>query len=110
VRLNSTLNDSECIRHYLWTNGDSEASFTVEYNNTKTVYRGQLKRGLPHGWGTYTDKKGGFDYTGEFKEKEADGFGTFHWKSGVTYVGFVRQTKFHKYGYYIYSNGSFSTN
>jgi hypothetical protein len=59
VRLNSTLNDSECIQHYLWTNGDSDASFLVEYNNTKTVYRGQLKRGLPHGWGTYTDKKGG---------------------------------------------------
>jgi hypothetical protein len=108
VRLNSTVNDSECIRHYFWTNSDSGPNFTVEYNNTKTVYRGQLKRGLPHGWGTYIDKNYGYDYTGEFKQNEADGFGTFHWKSNITYKGFVRKTEFHRYGYYIFSNGVIS--
>jgi hypothetical protein len=101
VRLNSTVNDSECIRHYLWTNGDSEPSFTVNFKNSMAVYKGQLKDGLPHGWGTYTHKKRDYNYTGEWRDNHRDGFGTFHWENGDRYIGFVKNGALHGYGYYI---------
>ena len=43
------------------------------------VYKGELKRGKPHGKGTLISKtifKGGMKYVGEFKNGEFDGQGT----------------------------------
>ncbi len=50
------------------------------------TYTGQRNSdGRPHGHGTETD---GFSkYTGEFKDGERNGLGTYTWPDGPTYTG-----------------------
>lgn len=48
-------------------------------NKDGSQYRGQIKDGLPHGYGTFTFNDGG-KYTGDFKE------GRFHGKGKLTYI------------------------
>ena len=50
------------------------------------TYKGERKKGVFHGHGTYTWNNGDV-YEGEFKDGKMDGFGIYTWADGDTYQG-----------------------
>lgn len=50
------------------------------------TYFGQLKKGLPHGYGKISYNNGDH-YEGTFSKGKKDGQGLFTWKYGKTYEG-----------------------
>ncbi len=63
-------------------------SYSME--NSKESYTGQLRQGLPHGFGTITFSSGD-KYRGEFLEGKMHGRGRFEWLTGAVYEGEFRR-------------------
>ena len=89
--IRSTLNGNTNPENWKSTWPSDEA---CQYNNC-VVYVGEVKAGLPHGRGTWTEGRGapisqvGMKYVGEFKYGYFHGQGTMAWPDGewVKYVG-----------------------
>ena len=73
-----------------------------------TKYVGELYKGLPHGMGTITFRKGkweGDKYIGEWKYGKYDGHGTYTWSHGEKYVGEWKGGKRNGQGTNTWSDG-----
>ncbi len=69
------------------------------------VYSGDLKDGLPHGYGTWKHSGGAY-YTGEFYEGAWQGYGTWIHPDGIKYVGEWLQGEYHGRGTLILPSGA----
>lgn len=82
-----------------------------DYNGDNFTYTGQLKDGLPHGYGTakyYEDDKDGREsYEGFFMNGNREGKGKLIYRDGSTYEGDFVNNKFEGRGQFTETNGSF---
>ena len=69
------------------------------------AYEGQLRNGVPHGFGkrVYPD---GRTYEGEFKAGKFDGFGKLGRPDGATYEGEWKDNKWEGFGKYVWPDGA----
>ena len=67
-------------------------------------YTGDYKNGQFHGEGTYIWKKGA-KYIGDWLDGKRTGKGTYIWKNGKKYVGDFVNNEITGYGEFIYPNG-----
>lgn len=63
---------------------------TYSLLNSKESYTGQMRQGLPQGFGTITFSSGD-KYAGEFSEGKMHGRGRFEWLNGAVYEGEFRR-------------------
>ena len=70
-----------------------------------SVYEGQLRDGLPHGFGKRVLTTGDI-YEGEFKAGKFDGFGKYFWPDGTIYEGGWKDGKYDWFGRYVSSDGT----
>ncbi len=82
------------------------------FTTTKTInipgegtYTGQMKNGQFHGVGTW-DSEMGCTYTGEFNEGKYDGQGTLTFANGATYHGGFKEGYMHGHGVMTFTDGS----
>ena len=76
---------------------------TVKYSNG--YYKGTLKSGTRHGFGTYYWNNGD-RYEGNWKDGNYDGKGVFHYADGERFVGYWKDDKKHGEGTYYYKDGT----
>jgi len=74
-------------------------------DTSKVHYEGDFKNDKLCGKGKINFKPEGHSYEGEFDNNEINGFGTFKWKNGDSYIGFMRIGKMHGNGKYFFNNG-----
>jgi len=90
---------------YLWeTSSGVEVWKGFGDKETHSVYKGDVKNGVPHGIGdlTYPD---GEKYVGEFKDGIQNGQGTDIFPDGSKYVGEWKNGKHHGQGTYTFHDG-----
>ena len=68
------------------------------------MYDGQLKDGVPHGYGSW-DNPAGKTYVGYFVEGEMTGYGTMVFPGGEKYVGYFLNGKGHGQGVMTHPDG-----
>ena len=70
-----------------------------------SVYEGQLRDGVPHGYGkrVYTN---GVIYEGGWKSGLRDGFGKYIWPDGTIYEGGWKDDKYDWFGQYVSPDGT----
>lgn len=51
------------------------------------TYEGQVKGGVPHGHGTWTNPPFGNMYVGEYKDGKRHGHGTMTYQGGLSMLG-----------------------
>jgi hypothetical protein len=69
-----------------------------EIVSLKLLYKGDFKRGVPHGTGTVTYPGDGVNYTGQFKNGLFDGRGTISGRDRITFTGQFKNNKPHGRG------------
>ena len=74
-------------------------------NFKKGTYVGEVARGLPHGYGTYTGRNG-YKYVGQYKSGLEHGYGTATFNNGTKYVGELKDDLQHGQGTYTWPDGS----
>jgi len=70
--------------------GDCQNGFGTYVRDNGNKYTGEFKNGNFHGHGTYTFNEGkwkGDQYVGEFQNGKYKGLGTYSWKNGDIYTG-----------------------
>ena len=76
-----------------------------ELTTDKFIYEGDFYNNQLHGNGRIKFLRDGIEYKGSFNYDKIEGFGTFRWSNGDTYLGHVKNGKMDGYGIYRYSNG-----
>ena len=100
---------------------------TIKYSNGNE-YIGELRDGMPHGYGELCYKNGerfigyfkkgkrieglhifgtGDYYEGEFKNDDMNGYGRYFFNSNTRYFGDFKNGRFHGDGMYYFANGDF---
>ena len=77
-----------------------------ELTTDKFIYEGDFYNNQLHGNGRIKFLRDGIEYKGSFNYDKIEGFGTFRWSNGDTYLGHVKNGKMDGYGIYRYSNGT----